>query len=75
MDTSTLGIPVLHHLLELAQTHAPRVHDAIQSSHPLLSSSPLALNLSQHHGLFKCVIALHHVVKVLEFELHHQSFQ
>ena len=75
MDGSMVGFPVLHHLLELAQIHVHSVSDAIQSSHPLLSSSPLALNLSQHHGLFKCVIALHHVVKVLEFELHHQSFQ
>ena len=29
------GFPVPHHLLELAQTHAHRVGDAIQSSHPL----------------------------------------
>ena len=44
--------PVLHHLLEFAQTHVHRVSDAIQPSHPLLSASP-ALNLSQHHGLFQ----------------------
>ena len=36
------GFPVLHHLLELAQTHVHRVGDAIQPSHPLLSPSPLA---------------------------------
>ena len=30
-----------------------RVSDAIQPSHALLSPSPLALNLSQHQGLFK----------------------
>ena len=27
--------------------------DAIQPTHPLSSSSPPDLNLSQHHGLFK----------------------
>ena len=36
MDYSTLGFPVLHHLLELAQTHIHLVSDAIQPSHPLL---------------------------------------
>ena len=30
-----------------------RVSDAIQPSHPLLSPSPPAFNLSQHQGLFK----------------------
>ena len=29
------------------------VGDAIQPSHPLLSPSPPAFNLSQHQGLFK----------------------
>ena len=33
-------------------THVYRVGDAIQPSHPLLSSSPPAFNLSQHQGLF-----------------------
>ena len=35
MDCSTPGFPVLHQLLELAQTHAHPVADAIQPSHPL----------------------------------------
>ena len=35
MDYSTPGIPVLHHLLELAQTHAHWLSDAIQPSSPL----------------------------------------
>ena len=35
MDWSMLGMPVLHYLLELAQTHVHWVHDAIQPSHPL----------------------------------------
>ena len=41
-DCSTPGFPVLHHLLELAQTHVHRVGEAIQPSHPLLSPSPPA---------------------------------
>ena len=52
MDYSTPGFPVLHHLLELAQTHIHRVSDAIQPSFPLLSSSPSVFNLPQHQGLF-----------------------
>ena len=48
MDCSTPGLPVHHHLLELTQTHVHLVSDDIQPSHPLLSSSPPALNLSQH---------------------------
>jgi len=52
MDCSMPGFPVPHHILELAQTHVHRVHDAIQPSHPLLSPSPPAFNLSQHQGLF-----------------------
>ena len=47
MDRSTPGLPVLHQLPELAQTHVHRVGDAIQPSHPLSSPSP-AFNLSQH---------------------------
>ena len=37
MDCTMPGFPVLHHLLELAQTHIHQVSDAIQLSHPLLS--------------------------------------
>ena len=48
MDYITLGFPVHHQLLELAQTH---VQDAIQPSYPLLSPSLPAFNLSQHQGL------------------------
>ena len=42
-DGSMPGFPVLHHLPELAQTHAHWVSDAIQPSHPWL---PLFLLLS-----------------------------
>ena len=48
MDGSTPGFPVHHQLPELAQTHVHRVSDAIQTSGPLSSPSPPALNLSQH---------------------------
>ena len=52
MDCSTPDFPVHHQLPEPAQTHVHRVGDAIQLSHPLLSTSPPAFNLSQHQGLF-----------------------
>ena len=37
MGWSTPGLPVLHHLLEFAQTHVHWVNDAVQPSHPQLS--------------------------------------
>ena len=75
MNCSTPGLPVHHQLLEFTQTHVRWVSDAMQSSHPLLSPSPPALNLSQHQGLFKWVSCSYQVAKVLEFQLQHQSFQ
>ena len=51
IDCSTPGFPVLHCLPEFAQTHIHWVSNAIQSSYPL-SPPSLALNLSQHEGLF-----------------------
>ena len=53
MNHSTPGLPVHHQLLESTQAHVHRVGDAIQSSHPLSSLSPPALNLSQNQGLFQ----------------------
>ena len=38
MDCSTPGLPVLHQLLELTQTHVHSVSGVIQPSHPLSSS-------------------------------------
>ena len=55
MDRSTPGLPVHNGLLEFTQTHLHWVGDVIQPSHTLSSPSPLAFNLSQHHGLFKWV--------------------
>ena len=75
MNCSMPGLPVHHQLPEFTQTHAHWVGDAIQPSHPLLSPSPPAPNPSQHQGLFHWVNSSHEVAKVLEIQLHHQSFQ
>jgi len=53
MDSSPPGLPVHHQFPEFTQTHVHQVGDAFQTSHPLSSPSPLAFNLSQHHGLFQ----------------------
>ena len=74
MNCSTPGFPVLYCLPEFAETLVYWVDDAIQPSHPLLPPSPFALNLSQNQGLFQWVSCLHHVAKVLELQLQHQSF-
>ena len=75
VDCRTSDFLVHHYLLEFAQTHVHWISDAIQQSHPLSSSSPPALNLSQHQGLFQWVSSLHQVVKVLKLQLQHQPFQ
>ena len=64
MDCSKPGFPVLHYLLEFAQTHVHWVGDAIQPSHPF--SSPSVLNLSQHQGPFQLAGTSNSVAKVLE---------
>ena len=71
-DCSRPGFPVLHHLLELAQTCVHWISDAIQPSRPL-SSPYSAFNLSQYQGLFQWVGSLHQVAK--ELELQPQPFQ
>ena len=53
MDCSTAGFPAHHQLPELIQTHIHQVGDAIQTTHPLSSTSPPTFSLSQHQGLFK----------------------
>ena len=47
MNRRTPGLPVHHQLPEFTQTHAHRVGDAIQPSHPLLSPPPPGPNPSQ----------------------------
>ena len=79
MNCSTPGFPVYHYLLEFAQTHVHWNSDAIQPPHPL-SSPSLALNLSQHQGLFQWFGSLQpnysqHVSNLLELQLQHQSLQ
>ena len=69
------GFPVHHQIPELTPTHVHWIGDAIQPSHPLLSPSAPAFNLSQCQGLFQWVSSLHQVAKILEFRLQHQSFQ
>ena len=75
MNCSTLGFPVLPYLPEFAQAHVHWVSDAIKLSYLSSPPSPPALNLSPHQGLFQWVGFLHQVAKVLELQLHHQSFQ
>ena len=76
MDCSTPGFPVLHHLLELTQTHVHWVSDAIQPSHPLFPFSP-AFNLSQHQGLFSWVSSLYQVANqallILKYPVLHRG--
>ena len=69
MNCNTPGLPVHHQLQEFTQTHAHRVGDAIQPSHPLSSLSPPAPNPSQLQSLFQWVNSSHEVAKVLEFQL------
>ena len=72
-DYSMPSFPVLHYLLEFAQTHVHWINDAIHPFHPLSSPSPPTFSLSQHQGLFHWVESSHQVAQVLE--LQHQSFQ
>ena len=52
MDCSTPGFLALHYLLEFPQTHIHWINDVIQSSHPLLPSSPSALKLGETKSRF-----------------------
>ena len=74
MYYNTPGFPVLYYTPGFARTQIHWVSDAIQPSHSLLPSSPLAFSLSQHHGLFRWVGSSYQVAKVLELQLQHQSF-
>ena len=72
VDCSTPGLSVLHHLPKFAQVHVYCIGDAIQPSHPLMPSSPSALNLSHHQWLFQWVSHSYQMTKILEFQLQHQ---
>ena len=67
MDHSMPGLPVHHRLPESTQTYVHRISDAIQPSHPLLSTSPPAHNLSKHQGVFKWVSSSYQVAKYWSF--------
>ena len=67
MDHSTPGLPVHHQVPECTQSHNHWVGDAIQPSHPLLSPSPPAFNISQHQGHFQWVSSSHQMAKVWSF--------
>ena len=69
MDCSMPGFSGPHCLPKFTQVHVHCIGDVIQPSHPLMPSSPSALNLSQHHGLFQWVNCLHQMTKILEFQL------
>ena len=70
------GFPVLHYHLEFAQIHVHWVSDAIQPSHPLLTSSPFALSHCQCWDLYPVSRLFTSDAKALELQLqHHQSFQ
>ena len=63
MKCSKPGLPVHHQLPEFTYTHVHQVGDAVQPSHPLLSSFPPAPNPSQHQSLFQWVNSSHKVAK------------
>ena len=68
MDCSMPGFPVIHYLLEFAQTHV----------HPTTWSSVTPFSCPQSFpasGSFQWVSCLHQVAKVLELLHQHQSFQ
>ena len=67
IDCSTPGLPVPHQHPKFAQVHVHCIGSAIQPSHPLTPSSPCALNLSQHQGLFQGVGYLHQAPKYWSF--------
>ena len=75
MDCSTPGFPVLHHLLEVAQTHVHWVrwwHSSISSSVIPFSYCFQSFPAS---GSFSMSQVFASVAKVLELQLQHQSFQ
>ena len=69
MDCNTPGLPIHHQVPEFTQTQVHWVGDAILPSHPLLSPSPPAFNLSQHQGLFKWVSSSHQVASTLAWKI------
>ena len=63
---ASMSFAISQSLLKFMSIESIHVHDAIQPSHPPSPSSPPALNLSQHQGLFQHVSSSHQVAKLLE---------
>ena len=74
MNSSMPGFPVLHYLLEFAQTHIHWINDVIQPSHPLslFSSCPHSFPAL---GSFPMSQLFASGGQILELQLQHQSFQ
>ena len=53
---------------KVCQVHVHCTSNAFQPSHPLTPSSPPALNLSQHQGLFQQIDCSHQMTKILELQ-------
>ena len=68
VNCGILGFPVIHYLLEFAQTHIHWVSDAIELVHPL-SPPSLAFDLWQHQCLFWCVDPSHQSPKYWSFSI------
>ena len=71
-NSSTPGFPVLHYLLNFAQTHVHCINDSIQPSHLPLSPSA-ALNHSQLQDLFQCVSSSCQEPKYWSFSVSHSN--
>ena len=69
LDCSMPCFSVCHQHPELVQTHVHWVSDAVQPSHPLLSPSPPAFNLSQHQGLLQWLSSFTFHFHALEKEM------
>ena len=79
-DSATPWITTLQASLSITNSRVhPNPCPLRRRFHPTNSSSfspfSCALNLSQHQGLFKWDSSSHQVAKVLELQLHHQSYQ
>ena len=68
MDCNTPGLPVPPHLPTFAQVPVHWISNAIQPSHPLMPSSPSALNLFQHQRFFQWVGCPHQMTKILQLQ-------
>ena len=79
MNRSMPGLPVHHQLPEFTETHVHRVSDAIQSSHPLSSPSPLCFKFPftfyTVYITYACILSCFSCVQlfVIPWTLAHQA--